>query len=68
MKLNDLVKMYEDHRGCQKLDPKAHAMRVVLAALRDDLLPQMSNYAWDELEVSNWFDRILTNDGEGGER
>jgi hypothetical protein len=35
MTLADLVALYEAHRNCHKLNPKAHAMRVVVMALRE---------------------------------
>ena len=55
MTVDDLVRLYEEHRNCQKLDPKAHAMRVVVRALRD---------ASTHTDAADFFDEILGDAGE----
>jgi hypothetical protein len=63
MTIDDLVKLYEEHRTCQKLDPKAHAMRVVVNALRDEIdVAIEAAGAWAERDAAEWFNEILGSD------
>ena len=62
MTLDDLEKIFDEAAVPKTFwgrDNHRRGLVAVVEALRDDLLPQMGDYGWDELETSNWFDRIL---------
>ena len=63
MTLDELVALYETHRDCKKLSPKAHAMRVVVAALRDEMSPMaLVGMTYESMDRRNWFNEILGSD------
>ena len=65
--VDDLVRLYEEHRNCKKLDPKAHAMRVVVTALRDEFTKLGTLEFQDSWAVLKKFEEILAP-REGGRR
>lgn len=71
MTIDDLVALYESHSTFHKLDPKSHAMRVVVRALRDEMTKLGALEFQDSWTVLRKFDEILGDAGDevaGGPR
>ena len=66
MTLDDLTKIYRDEIALPIYpgwDEKHRAgVRAVVEALRDEMLPLISTYAWDYADAEKWFNEILISD------